>query len=171
LNDAINRAPQTLGPLKVNKSEINEAPVIVNVGGIRFSTSRKTLSRLPAHLQNLIPSASNREAFFDRDPTHFRLILNFLRDGSCSLPFRNSQALQEISTEARFFGLLDLEKEASMASKEAEEDGPLQSKLLVSAVKDGFDQLRDSLSTFGSINESVDWETGAPLNRSRVGFR
>lgn len=166
INDAINRAPQTLGPLKVTKTDPDEVPVVINIGGIRFSTSRKTLSRLPEHLRNLIPSTSNREAFFDRDPTHFRLILNFLRDGSCALPLRNRQALQEIRTEARFFGLADLVEEADRASKEAEEDGPLP-KLLVSAVKEGFESLRGSVSSLGSINDSMDWEMGGASNRSR----
>jgi len=79
---------------------------------------------------------------------------------------RNPQALQEIRTEARFFGLADLVEEADRASKEAEEDGPLP-KLLVSAVKEGFESLRGSVSSLGSINDSMDWEMGGASNRSR----
>lgn len=40
--------------------------------------------------------------FIDRDPKHFGLILNYLRDGSCVLP-TDSQGLQEILQEADFY--------------------------------------------------------------------
>lgn len=40
--------------------------------------------------------------FVDRDPKHFGLILNFLRDGHCVLP-TDSQGLQEVLQEADFY--------------------------------------------------------------------
>lgn len=40
--------------------------------------------------------------FIDRDPTHFGLILNYLRDGVCILP-ADSQGLQEVLQEAEFY--------------------------------------------------------------------
>ena len=40
--------------------------------------------------------------FIDRDPKHFALILNFLRDGFAVLP-RDEQALTEIMVEAAFY--------------------------------------------------------------------
>ena len=40
--------------------------------------------------------------FIDRDPKHFALILNFLRDGFAVLP-RDEQALTEIMVEAAHY--------------------------------------------------------------------
>ncbi len=40
--------------------------------------------------------------FIDRDPKHFGLILNFLRDGFAVLP-RDEQALREIMVEAAHY--------------------------------------------------------------------
>ncbi|KAF1767587.1 hypothetical protein GCK72_007546 [Caenorhabditis remanei] len=48
--------------------------------------------------------------FIDRDPTHFRLILNFMRDGDVRLP-DSKQDVDEISREANFYlleGLMEL---------------------------------------------------------------
>lgn len=42
--------------------------------------------------------------FIDRDPQHFGLILNFLRDGFCVLP-TNVDARRQILQEADFFQL------------------------------------------------------------------
>ena len=40
--------------------------------------------------------------FIDRDPKHFALILNFLRDGFAVLP-RDEQVLTEIMVEAAYY--------------------------------------------------------------------
>ncbi len=60
----------------------------LNVGGQRFSTYRSTLikykdSMLYAMFAGSFPiqSESDGSYFIDRDPTHFRTILNYLRDG------------------------------------------------------------------------------------------
>ena len=42
--------------------------------------------------------------FIDRDPQHFGLILNFLRDGTCVLPM-DGEARRQILQEADFFQL------------------------------------------------------------------
>lgn len=53
-----------------------------------------------------IPSATDSRGrlFIDRDPTHFRLVLNYLRDGDCSLPATEA-ALSELLSEAGFYSL------------------------------------------------------------------
>ena len=53
-----------------------------------------------------LPSAvdSRSRLFIDRDPTHFRLVLNYLRDGDCSLPTTEA-ALSELLSEAEFYSL------------------------------------------------------------------
>lgn len=53
-----------------------------------------------------LPSAtdSRDRLFIDRDPTHFRLVLNYLRDGDCRLP-ESEAALAELLSEAEFYSL------------------------------------------------------------------
>jgi hypothetical protein len=46
----------------------------------------------------------NDAVFIDRDGTHFRYILNFLRDGSCELP-DNTHTLRELLREAIYYQL------------------------------------------------------------------
>ena len=41
--------------------------------------------------------------FIDRDGTHFRYILNFLRDGSTYIPFNNKQLVDELYEEVKFY--------------------------------------------------------------------
>ncbi|KAF1767450.1 hypothetical protein GCK72_007409 [Caenorhabditis remanei] len=45
--------------------------------------------------------------FYDRDPKHFRLILNFLRDGKVGLPDSDKE-VEEILEEAKFYDLIEL---------------------------------------------------------------
>jgi len=44
----------------------------------------------------------NGNIFIDRDGSQFRLILNFLRDGSCSLP-STDLAVEELLVEAQYY--------------------------------------------------------------------
>ena len=106
--------------------------VTLIVGGQHFVTTVGTLTRdeSPSYFSAIcqhrfgdsLPEALAAEAtesppsrvaftfFVDRDPTHFRCVLNHLRDGSdCVLP-SSEHALRELSREARFYGLIDLQR-------------------------------------------------------------
>lgn len=79
--------------------------VILNVGGHTFETSMTTMTKDPHSLLAKIAHhdlSTSRSAFIDRDDTHFRYILNFLRDGSCVLPSKE-QHQQELRREAEYF--------------------------------------------------------------------
>ena len=87
----------------------------LNVGGTRFSTSRQTLLSDPDSMLAKMfdpdsafstPGLKKEGAYFiDRDPIHFRAVLNYLRSGylaaDCDVP--------ALLKEANFFGLLGLE--------------------------------------------------------------
>ena len=82
--------------------------IYLNVGGVYYATSRTTLamggsffSALESNLE-----ADAWEVFIDRDPTHFRYVLNWLR-GVRVVP-EDDQSLQELLWEADFYGLTDL---------------------------------------------------------------
>ena len=76
--------------------------VVVNVGGSRFETRLRTLSRIRelAHYD-----AQSEEHFIDRDPTHFRHILNCLRN---TPTFPSSiEELEALHEEAKYYKLHD----------------------------------------------------------------
>lgn len=95
--------------------------VRLNVGGTVFETTESTLTKADCYFAALFRGsygtpgeedgacggeappaglsrrscscrAAVREFFIDRDPTHFRFILNFLRDGTVVMP-RSQEAL------------------------------------------------------------------------------
>jgi hypothetical protein len=105
--------------------------VVLDVGGKRFYTSLATLqgraagedldaeagsSDVSAGDQMLsamcrFPSDGGaREFFVDRDPTYFRYVLNFLRDGRVVAP-PSRAACQELLREANFYQLDGLTKQ------------------------------------------------------------
>lgn len=77
--------------------------VRVNVGGTVFETTRHTLQSRPSFFRGLLDAsdADQTEWFVDRDPTHFRYILNHLR-GAETLPC-DSVVLTELRDEAEFY--------------------------------------------------------------------
>jgi len=87
-----------------------EDRVHLNVGGELFVTYKQTLAAEPHSLLARLgqPSAQrdttdqNGNIFIDRDGSQFRLILNFLRDGSCCLPSAD-QAIEELLIEAQYY--------------------------------------------------------------------
>lgn len=84
----------------------------LNIGGSIFETTEDTLNRIEGTMLKMLcqenwADAKQQEIFIDRDPTHFRLILNFLRDGALTLPV-NEKDLEEIEREANFYGITEL---------------------------------------------------------------
>ena len=55
--------------------------VYLNVGGVFFATSRDTLRESDSFFSGLVQNECCHEYFVDRDPTHFRHVLNWLRGG------------------------------------------------------------------------------------------
>ncbi len=76
------------------------------------------LGQLPGLQHISLPFPQGR-VFLDRDPKHFRLILNYLRDGEVCLP-ACPQELQEILQEALFYQVCGLvaysDKPSSLAA-------------------------------------------------------
>ena len=81
----------------------------LNVGGHRFTTSLHTSTKDPNSMVAAMFSGkfemkpSEDGAFFiDRDGTHFRFILNYLRNGKLTLP-EGATFLKELADEAEFY--------------------------------------------------------------------
>lgn len=76
--------------------------ITVDVGGEAFSTTLETVSKC-AKLKGMLFQG---DFFLDRDPTHFRHVLNFLR-GVPTLP-RSVQECIELRQESHAYGLYSL---------------------------------------------------------------
>ncbi|XP_052818135.1 cadherin EGF LAG seven-pass G-type receptor fmi-1-like isoform X2 [Mya arenaria] len=101
----INTTPITTSPLPVPGNGEQQI-VSLNVGGSVFQTSLATIQRVPA---NSVLMAT--PSFIDRDPTHFRVILDYLRDkGSFDAGRLPSHILDlhEIIAEAMYYQLDEL---------------------------------------------------------------
>ena len=93
--------------LKVNSESLTS--VKLNVGGHHFTTSLQTLTRDPNSMlaamfsgKFLIEPHGDGAFFIDRDGTHFRFILNYLRNGKLTLP-EGATFLKELADEAEFY--------------------------------------------------------------------
>ena len=71
------------------------------VGNVSFNTSKESLSMHQCYFSLL--DTTKDIIFIDRDPTHFRHILNYLR-GSPSFPYKLNH-LFELKNEADFYSL------------------------------------------------------------------
>ena len=101
----------------MHKKFIFSGPIIIlDVGGVRHSTSHSTLTKYPESMLGIMFSGrhdletmqcNDGSYFIDRDGTHFRHILNYLRDGEEvveSFP-RSPDVLSELIREAQFYQL------------------------------------------------------------------
>ena len=99
--------------------KVQEGRVVLKIGGRCFHTSMVTLGAEPNSILGLLsvsdcPMRPHRNCYnFDRDPAHFKLILNYLLNGAhlemLTLP-HEKQYLLELLTEARFFCVQGLVK-------------------------------------------------------------
>ena len=94
----------------------NGPRIILDVGGMHYSTSRSTLTKYPESMLGVMFSGrhdletmqcKDGSFFIDRDGTHFRHILNYLRDGEeaiVSIP-KSFDILSELIRETKFYQL------------------------------------------------------------------
>nr|XP_058954056.1 uncharacterized protein LOC131781419 [Pocillopora verrucosa] len=122
---------------EINKSM--KGVVKLNVGGHYFTTSLQTLTKDPNSMLGTMFSGKyetrageDSAVFIDRDGTHFRFILNFLRTGKLTLP-EGATALAEFKEEADFYqilGILDELDDTKLKSEILTDEG--QQNLLLS---------------------------------------
>ncbi|XP_068716281.1 uncharacterized protein [Montipora capricornis] len=93
--------------------EFQSSPVHLNIGGHRFTTSLQTLRRDQDSMLATMFSGRHKllqepdgSYFVDRDGTHFRHILNYLRDGFHAEMFPQDElSLRQIVNEAQYYQL------------------------------------------------------------------
>jgi len=101
--------------LSVAPYKIKNPRVQLDVGGHRYATTIETLTKVSDSLLGRMFSGrfsleytEDGRIFIDRDGTHFRHILNFLRDpDNWKFGQKDKQLIDELRTEARYYGLED----------------------------------------------------------------
>jgi hypothetical protein len=89
--------------------------VLLNVGGTLFTTTVTTLTKCPDSMftamfsgRYQIEKDEQQAIFIDRDPTHFRHILNFLRDNCLTDNMKAPTVISELKAEAKYYQLQTL---------------------------------------------------------------
>ena len=117
--------------------------VKLNVGGQHFTTSVQTLTKDPNSMLAAMFSgrfdmkpSEDGSFFIDRDGTHFRFILNFLRTGKLTLP-EGATFIKELEEEAEFYqiqGLIDALSPAKLTVKVCTPDEPFRESTILTNV-------------------------------------
>ena len=118
--------------------------VKLNVGGQHFTTSVQTLTKDPNSMLAAMFSgkfdmkpSEDGSFFIDRDGTHFRFILNFLRTGKLTLP-EGATFIKELEEEAEFYqiqGLIDALRSAKLTVKVGTPDEPFRESTILTNVE------------------------------------
>ena len=118
--------------------------VKLNVGGQHFTTSVQTLTKDPNSMLAAMFSgrfdmkpSEDGSFFIDRDGTHFRFILNFLRTGKLTLP-EGATFTKELEEEAEFYqiqGLIDALRSAKLTVKVGTPDEPFRESTILTNVE------------------------------------
>jgi len=101
--------------LNVTPHKIDKSGIQLDIGGHFFSTTVETLTNVPDSLLGRMFSGrfpveftQDGRVFIDRDGTHFRHLLNYLRSpDSWVFTWKDKQLIDELRTEARYYGLED----------------------------------------------------------------
>ena len=84
----------------------------INIGGTLFESKRATLDKCPYFRRVLNPAARTHfemdgSIFIDRDATHFRHILNYLRDGEVP-NYLTPADVDQLIREAKFYEMTEM---------------------------------------------------------------
>ncbi|CAL2033870.1 unnamed protein product [Caenorhabditis brenneri] len=143
--------------------------VELNIGGVIFQTTKSTLMKFDAFFKTMLETDipldtdKNGAIFVDRDPKHFRSILNFMRDGSVDISDLKAD-IQEIQTEAQYYLLDDL-VELCAARLDIMTSGNIV-ELNIGGT--AFQTTKSTLTTFDGFFKTM-LETGVPLEKDETG--
>jgi hypothetical protein len=97
---------------EMSKVQHFEPIVKLDVGGVRVTTSLTTLRRFPDTMigcmfsgRHALPKGKDGYFFIDRDGTHFRHILNFLRSPESYKPVLTNAEAEELLGECKYYGI------------------------------------------------------------------
>jgi hypothetical protein len=145
-------------------SQHGEGQVVkLNVGGFSFQTTVVTLTSHPDSMlaamfsgRYKLPTDEKGRVFIDRDGTHFRYILNFLRDGTLNVPSDNI-LLMDILQEAQFYQLHKLVQLVKLLLKPTATQSVNRTRLTSAHRALSISELRDA-STLPQSGTSPDFD-------------
>lgn len=138
----------------------------LNVGGQIFFTTLSTLTRTPSFFQGMFSGSftlerdANDAYFIDRDPTYFRYVLNFLRDGSVDISEMTLTDKKSLLSEAKYYQVpaliqqLQSSTRASRASLRSELSSEKEYKCLTNIKEGNLQQVITDMT----MNHGFDFE-------------
>ena len=143
--DRLSEEPESIHAMSKKLDQVQfSSTVKLNVGGQHFTTSVQTLTKEPNSMLAAMFSgrfdmkpSEDASFFIDRDGTHFRFILNFLRTGKLTLP-EGATFIKELEEEAEFYqiqGLIDALRSAKLTVKVGTPDEPFRESTILTNVE------------------------------------
>jgi len=135
----------------VNNALMNEI-INLDVGGVRFKTTRQTLSFEPSSMLSRMFSVDSERPpgimtdgayFLDRQPEVFKEILRYLRSGTF-VPPNDKRMIQEMKIECDYFGLEGLKSWIKMSNPQPDDE------LIVNCRGTRFRTTRETLTKYDS---------------------
>jgi hypothetical protein len=128
---------ETIAQMGKYMEEHSEGNVVkLNVGGVAYQTTLTTLTSHPDSMLSAmfsgrykLPKDEKGRIFIDRDGTHFRHILNFLRDGTLNVP-SDPILLVDLLRESQFYQLHELAILIKRQLKEKRDGQMVEPKIL-----------------------------------------
>jgi hypothetical protein len=129
LNEEVKNAIDKMRPEIEEMRRWQDEKITLCVGGKCFDTTKSTLMKVPKSLISIpcgLIKKGEAKIIIDRDPSHFKFILNYLRY-NCQMPAgclpNDLQVLNELKQDAIYYNLhkLDVFKEKSEFYKDIKE--------------------------------------------------
>jgi hypothetical protein len=129
--------------------DVQKSKIKLRVGGVPFETSLTTLTSIPDNFfasmfsgnYEMLPDGDDGSYFIDRDGTHFRHILNFLREPDSTSNNKTCYGLLtkleqvELDKELKFYGLYDRFHVVDWKFRELSREEAIAVKLLEDALE------------------------------------
>ena len=139
--DRLHEEQESIDAMSKKRDQVHfKSTIKLNVGGQHFTTTVQTLTKDPNSMLAAMSSgkfemkpSENGSFFIDRDGTHFRFILNFLRTGKLILP-EGATFTKELEEEAEFYqiqGLIDVLRSAKLTIKVGTPDEPFRESTIL----------------------------------------
>lgn len=122
----------------------------LNVGGVYFETTSKTLSKSET-LLNQYDSENEKILYIDRDPYLFPYVLNYMRNGELVV-YKDRVLLESLKYEAKYFKLPQLELKVSENLESLEENETTEDiKKIVFELRKIFTELQNQGKNEGRV--------------------
>ena len=118
------------------------------VGGVYFETTTKTLAK--SEIFNDYSKEDTELLYVDRDPYLFPYVLNFMRNGEI-VAYRDRVLLESLVHEAKYFKLIELEKQLNKMLDSIEHDIQVESGKLITEFRKILNELHNQTKSDGRV--------------------